>query len=218
MRTPLNAIMGFGSFLEDGCAGPLNDRQRDFVQKIMKGSDRMLLLVDDLLDFARMQAGTFFICLEEIDFSCLVKEAIASFEPTAAEKRIKIEADIDLPHFVRLDRHRIFQVLENLLANALKFTPEGGRIRVKAFLRDADLIVEVQDNGIGMEEEDVQKIFAPFRQLDMGLTRKAGGVGLGLSISRAIVEAHGGTLVAESPGPGMGSTFRFVIPASGASS
>ncbi|HBN09431.1 MAG TPA: hypothetical protein DD435_12545 [Cyanobacteria bacterium UBA8530] len=218
LRTPLNAIMGFGSFLEDGGAGEMSDRQRDFVEKILKSSDRMLALVDDLLDFARMQAGTFFICPEETDFSGLAREAIASFEPAAAEKKVKLEAEIDVPRFARLDRQRIFQVLANLLANALKFTPEGGRIRVKAFLREGDLIVEVQDNGIGMAEEDVQRIFAPFIQLDMGLTRRAGGVGLGLSISRSIVEAHRGTLVAESPGPGLGSTFRLVVPIGEASS
>lgn len=212
LSTPLNAITGFGSILEDEIEGPLNEKQHRSVARLLRASERMLVLVNDLLDYARVQAGTFVVHPSETDYPSLIEEAIACFETMASEKALFIESEVSVSSPVCLDRQRIFQVLANLLANAVKFSPEGGRICVRAYREGRALVTEVSDQGLGIAPEDREKIFQPFKQLDMGLTRKAGGVGLGLSISRAIVEAHGGTLVAESPGLGKGATFRFTIP------
>lgn len=212
LRTPLNAVLGFGSFLEDELAGPLNEQQRDFVRKLLKGGERMLVLIDDLLDYARIQAGRFEISWGESDVPSLIEEIVDSFEPAAGEKKLRLFSEVEAEGTVCLDRRRIQQALANLLSNAIKFTPEGGEVRVRAFFEGKRLVVEVSDNGIGIREEDLPKLFNAFRQLDMSLTRRAGGVGLGLSISKAIVEGHRGSIEGSSPGPGKGSTFRFWIP------
>ncbi|MGE5706837.1 MAG: PAS domain-containing protein, partial [Bacteroidota bacterium] len=211
LRTPLNAVLGFGSFLQDELAGPLNEKQCEYVEKLLKGADRMLVLIDDLLDFTRMQSGKFGVTFAETDYPSLVAETVDSFQPNALERRIRLESEVRVSRPVCLDRRRIQQVIANLLANAVKFTPEGGVVRVTAWVEADRLITEVSDNGIGIAPEDLRKLFSPFKQLDMGLTRRAGGVGLGLSISKAIVEAHGGTIEARSEW-GKGSTFRFLIP------
>ena len=211
LRTPLNAVIGFGSLLEDGTAGDLTPQQHQFVDRILRGGDRMLVLIDDLLDFARLQAGKFDVIVNETDYPSLLEETVVSFLPAAEEKKLTLEFSAQVPHPVRLDRRRIQQVIANLVNNALKFTPDHGRIRVRAIIEGDRLVTEVSDNGIGISAEDLPKLFQPFKQLDMGMTRRAGGVGLGLSISKAIVEAHGGTINADSK-PGEGSTFRFCLP------
>ncbi|HBN09023.1 MAG TPA: hypothetical protein DD435_10375 [Cyanobacteria bacterium UBA8530] len=211
LRTPLNAVMGFGSLLEDEAAGPLNPKQRDFVTKMLKGADRMLVLIDDLLDFARMQTGKFGISVVGTDYASLIEETLGSFQSSADAKKLRLESEVYVPMPVCVDRRRVQQVIANLIANALKFTPEGGWVRVKACVIDDQLVTEVSDNGIGIPSEDLKKIFEPFKQLDMGVTRRTGGVGLGLSISKAIIEAHKGTFEVESE-IGKGSTFIFKLP------
>lgn len=217
LRTPLNAVMGFGSFLEDEVGGPLNAKQHEYVDKILKGADQMLVLIDDLLDFARMQAGRFGITVVETDYPTLVAETVEAFVPRGEAKKIRIESRVEVPQPVCLDRRRIQQVLSNLLSNAIKFTPEEGWVKVRAYLENGQLVTAVSDNGIGISPEDLPKLFHAFKQLDMGLTRRSGGVGLGLSISKAIVEAHGGTMEAESEVE-KGSTFIFRIPVNGTAS
>ena len=212
LRTPLNAIMGFGSFLEDEIGGSLNEKQHEYVEKLLKGSHRMLGLVDDLLDFASIQAGRFGVYPEETDYPSLVEEAVASLEPVARKKGIRIDREIRVEAPVCVDPRRMGQAISKLVSNAVKFTPEGGRVRLKAFLEGDRLITEVEDDGLGIAPEDIPSLFDPFKQVDMGLTRVAGGAGLSLGIVKAIVEAHGGTITVESPGPGKGSTFRFEIP------
>lgn len=211
LRTPLNAVLGFGSLLEDGIVGPLSDRQSEFVGKILNGADKMLTLIDDLLDYARMRAGKFDISLSETNFASLVDETVASFLPDAESRKIRVETAIAVTESVCVDRRRIQQVLANLLSNAIKFTAEGGKILIRAYAEDGKLITEVADNGIGIAPEDLPKIFTPFKQLDMGLTRKVGGVGLGLSISKALIEAHSGKMSVRSE-IGKGSVFCFEIP------
>lgn len=212
LRTPLNAIIGFGSLLEDGVAGPLSPLQRDYISKVLKGSDRMLILIDDLLDFARIQAGGFKITPEETDYEALVDETLEAFAPAADEKSITLEKDLQVRQPVNLDRRRIQQVISNLIANSLKFTSKEGEVRIKAWISGDRLVTEVCDNGHGIAPENISKLFVPFQQLDMSLTRKVGGVGLGLSISKSIVEAHGGTIRAMSEGLGKGTTIRFELP------
>jgi signal transduction histidine kinase len=170
-----------------------------------------LVLIDDLLDYARMQAGKFSVSPSPTDFPSLVEEIVASFQPDALSKQIQIDSSVEVTVPVCLDRRRILQVIANLLSNAIKFTPNGGKVQLSACVKDDQLVTEVSDSGFGIAAEDLPKLFAPFKQLDTGLTRRVGGVGLGLSISKAIVNAHGGTIEAQS-GPGKGSAFTFRIP------
>lgn len=213
LRTPLNAITGFGSILEDEVAGPLSPEQHEFVAKLLNSSEKMLALVNDLLDFAKIRAGRFEISPSEVDYPTLVEEAVSLLTPQIQAKGQSLEVALALPepHLV-IDGNRIQQVLLNLLTNAHKFTPRGGTIRLKSYLSGNDLVTEISDDGIGIAKQDLEKLFQPFLQLEGGLTRKPGGTGLGLSISKGIVEAHGGTILATSPGLGKGSTFSFTLP------
>ncbi len=212
LRSPLNAILGFASVLDDEVLGPLNDQQHASLSKLIKGADRLLLLINDLLDFAKIRAGRFTISPEETSYDSLVAEAVESMAPLAKAKKLSIDTEVRVPQKVIIDPRYITQVLVNLLSNSIKFTPPEGKIHIRAFVRGEDLVTEVQDTGIGIKSEDLSRLFSPFQQLEAGLAYKVGGTGLGLSISKGIVEAHGGTITADSPGPGKGSTFWFRIP------
>jgi PAS domain S-box-containing protein len=212
LRTPLNAITGFGSILDDGLAGPLSPVQHDYLKKMLSGAETLSHLVNDLLDMSTIQAGRFQLRLTLVSLPEVVAETVANLAPLADRKhqRIVNEVPDDLPDLVG-DGARIGQVLTHLLGNAIKFTPENGCIRVRACLDDGGVRCEVADSGIGIAPEDQPKLFRRFEQLDMSATRRAGGTGLGLHISKTIVEAHGGVVGVESE-LGVGSTFWFRIP------
>lgn len=211
LRTPLNFIMGFGSLLQDEIGGPLSFQQLEFVSKMLEGADRMLGLVNDLLDIAKIQAGKLSVCPSSSDYSVLVADTLASLRPLADRKRLYLEANIQSPLMLVLDVQRICQVLTNLVSNAIKFTPDGGRITVKAFQHRDEVITQVIDTGRGIPSEEIPHLFTRFRQLDMSSTREQGGTGLGLAISKAIVEAHEGAIGVLSA-PGEGATFWFSLP------
>ncbi|MFN3432236.1 MAG: PAS domain S-box protein, partial [Candidatus Sericytochromatia bacterium] len=214
LRTPLTSILGFAEFLEDELGGPLTDDQRQYVLEIVAGTRRLERLVDDLLDFARIEAGTFKLKCQQADLGEKVREVVASLTPQAQKARLDLSLALsggELP--VGMDPHRVGQVLINLLNNAIKFTPAGGSIRVRVAPQEtqgeAAYRIEVADTGTGIAPGDRQKLFKRFSQLD-NASRK-GGSGLGLSISKVLVEAHGGQIGVESE-PGMGSTFWFTLP------
>jgi len=211
LRTPLNFITGFASTLDDEVYGPLTQDQHTAVSRILNGADRMLLLVDDLLDFAKLQAGKFELSPEPTPYAALVEDAVALMQPLAQQKGIRLSAQVDVPQSPTVDGSRLTQVLTNLISNALKFTESSGEVCVVAAVRDGWLVTEVRDSGCGIAEDDIPRLFQPFQQLDMGSTRKAGGTGLGLVITEALIEAHGGTISVESK-VGAGSTFRFQLP------
>ncbi len=215
LRTPLNFIMGFGSILEDEVPGPLNPQQKDYLGKMLNGVDRMLLLVNDLLDFAKIQSGKLDLMPAREDFVPLAEEVRATLTPLADQKGLSLSTDLPESLELTMDGSRIVQVLTNLVGNAIKFTLPGGTIVLKARRDDDDLLVEVVDTGIGIAPEDLPKLFTRFRQLDMSSTRQVGGTGLGLSISKAIVEGHGGRIGVRSE-KGRGSTFWFRLPLDGA--
>jgi PAS domain S-box-containing protein len=213
LRSPLNAITGFGSILDDEVLGPLNERQHESLDKLLKSSERMLSLINDLLDFAWIRAGKFDISPVETEYPPLVDEVVTGLCALAYAKNLELETEIDVPVKVMIDPQRIAQVLTNLVSNSIKFTPLGGRILIRAFIEKNQLVTEVRDTGVGIEPRELSQLFTPFKQLEAGLAQRAGS-GLGLSISKGIVEAHGGTISAESPGLGMGATFRFKLPLS----
>ncbi|MNS30902.1 Non-motile and phage-resistance protein [compost metagenome] len=204
--------MGFGSILADGLLGPLNPHQQDCLVKLLGGADRLLGLVDDVLNMSQIQAGTFQLMPAPMRFSEVAASVVASLEPLATTKhqRLVEAVDSDLPPMTA-DAQRVTQVLTNLIGNAVKFTPEGGTITVTAGLEGDRLHCRVADTGPGISDADQARLFTPFTQLDMSHTRAAGGVGLGLSICRALVEAHGGAIGVEST-LGAGATFWFTLP------
>jgi signal transduction histidine kinase len=211
LRTPLNFITGFASILDDEVVGPLSDEQHECLGKILNGSERMLGLVNDLLDFAKIQAEKFLLDVRPLDYAALVEDMAGSLQALAGPRRIALVTEVAVADPVPLDGVRVGQVLTNLISNAIKFTPEGGEIRVRAWVDGDCLITEVADNGIGIAPENLSKVFEKFKQLDMSATRQVGGTGLGLAITKALVEAHGGTIVVTSE-PQVGSTFRFSLP------
>lgn len=214
LRTPLNFIMGFGSILQDEVAGPLEPKQHEYLEKMLNGADRMLILVNDLLDLAKIQAGKLDLLPQKADFVPVAEEAYTNLKPLSDQKGLELSTELPEKLELIMDGPRILQVLMNLLGNAIKFTPAGGKILLRGRFEDDALLVEIVDTGIGIAAEDLPKLFTRFRQLDMSSTRQAGGTGLGLSISKAIVESHGGQIGVRSA-KGKGSTFWFRLPRQG---
>jgi PAS domain S-box-containing protein len=214
LRSPINAMIGFGTILEDEISGPLNASQHKAVKRILTSAETQLALIEDLLVVSRVQAGRFSVTLEPTDFSAVVATALENLAP-GTKKRLTIVNDVpaDLP-LVPGDVQRLGQVVTNLVGNAVKFTPEGGTITVRARLAGDRLRVEVTDTGIGISKEDQTKLFKRFGQIDAAREAAHHGTGLGLSIVKAIVDAHGGEAGVESE-PGHGSTFWFTLPLAG---
>ncbi|MDB5096536.1 MAG: multi-sensor hybrid histidine kinase [Cyanobacteria bacterium RYN_339] len=211
LRTPLNFIMGFTSLLADEVQGPVNAGQLEALEKILMGTDRMLRLVDELLDFARLQTGKFRLDPIATDLNDVVREVVTAMAPAAAHKGIRLVTDVQVPGRLMLDGPRLGQVLFNLVDNAIKFTPAQGAITLRAWMQADVLHLEVSDTGRGIAVENLARIFRRFEQVDMSNTRAANGVGLGLSIVKALVEAHGGQLEVKSD-VGRGATFRIALP------
>ena len=213
LRTPLSTIVGYAEFLEDGLAGPLNSEQANYLGEIQAGARRLTLLVDDLLDVARIDAGTFHLELRDVDLREKVDQALRSLVPQARAKRIRVDANLPATcAVVLMDPARIEQVLLILIGNAIKFTPIDGKVLVNVNRTDQAVEVAVQDTGIGIPASQLSRVFDKFYQVDPSTTRDFGGAGLGLYISRAIVEAHGGHISVQSQ-EGQGSRFAFDLPA-----
>lgn len=214
LRTPLNAILGFGSLLADGAMGELSPAQAHGVERMLEGADDLLALIDDLLDMSRIQAGRLRLVPEPMSLTAVGQGVLARLAPLAAAKGLSLAARLpeDLPP-LEADPQRVGQMLTNLISNAIKFTPPGGRIEVRASMGPEDVRCEVSDTGIGIAEANLPRLFQRFGQLDSSNTRAAGGTGLGLSIVKALATAHGGAVGVRSA-PGQGSTFWFTLPLS----
>jgi PAS domain S-box-containing protein len=211
LRTPINAIMGFASVLDDEVMGPLTASQHDYMGKILDGSDRLLALINDLLDMSRIQAGKFAISPGEVDLPALCHDALGALQPIADQHGVALTLSAPAVPLVQADRQRIEQVVTNLVSNAIKFTAAGGTVGIRIVDRDGIVRVEVEDTGIGISEEHQVRIFDAFTQVDMSNTRRSGGAGLGLAIAKSLVEAHGGRIGVRST-LGAGSTFWFSLP------
>jgi PAS domain S-box-containing protein len=213
LRTPLHSIRGFARLLLDGRVDK-PETLREFLTIIDDQSELLTALVNDLLDVAKIEAGRMEMRKEPLSLHDLVTNTAVEFGPTAEEKALTIEADLptDLPT-IEGDREQLGRVLTNLVGNAIKFSDVPGEITIAARADGPEVVVSVQDQGIGIPEEALPHLFERFYQVDSSSTRERGGTGLGLHISKQIVEAHGGRIWVESK-VGEGSTFSFAIPAS----
>jgi signal transduction histidine kinase len=212
LRTPLNAIIGFSEVLLERLFGELNEKQDDYLKDIHSSGKHLLSLINDILDLSKVEAGRMELDLATFDLPSAISNAMTLIRERAQRHGIKLGLDTDpeLGETVA-DERKFKQILLNLLTNAVKFTPDGGRIDVRA-RRDADnVIVAVQDTGIGIAPEDQAAVFEEFRQVGRHYTNKQEGTGLGLALTRKFVELHGGRIWVESE-PGKGSTFTFTIP------
>jgi PAS domain S-box-containing protein len=211
IRTPLTSIGGFAAAIADGTAATPEQRTRG-AALIVREVERLNRLVDDLLDLSRIESGAVELKVGEVDVGELIRAAAEAFEAQAREKRIHVELDLahDLPA-VRADSDRVYQVLANLLSNALRFNRADGKIAIAAWEADGQVRVEVQDTGPGIAAEQLPNIWERFHRADSSRARDEGGTGLGLAIVRSIVRAHGGEVQADSE-VGKGSTFSFTLP------
>jgi signal transduction histidine kinase len=212
LRTPLNAIIGFSEVLLERMFGELNDKQDDYLKDIHSSGKHLLSLINDILDLSKIEAGRMELDLETFDVPAAIGNALTLVRERAQRHGIALGQDV-APEVAetRADERKFKQILLNLLTNAVKFTPDGGRVDVRARVADGVLEVAVADTGIGIAPEDQAAVFEEFRQVGRHYTNKQEGTGLGLALTKRFVELHGGVLTLESA-PGQGSTFTFTLP------
>jgi signal transduction histidine kinase len=209
LRTPLNAVLGFSDLLKDERYGPLNERQRRYVNHIHVGGQHLLRLINDILDLSKIQAGRLQLAIESVQVNSTLSEVADALRPLAEKKSQTLIQHTTTDLSVRADATRFKQILMNLLGNAIKFTPDGGKIELGAHQLGAVVRVEVRDTGPGIPLNDQQRIFESFYRLERS-DELLEGTGLGLAITRRLVELHGGRLGLESQ-PGSGSCFYFTL-------
>jgi len=210
LRTPLTAIKGFMEGLIDGVLPATPETY----QQIHAEADRLNHLVDDLQELSRVESRAYELDLHPLDVSSLMRTVTKRLRPQAESKHVLLDVELtpDLPP-VLVDEDRAIQVLTNLTGNALQYTSENGAVTLSAKRINNDVQISVRDTGLGIPPEHLQHIFDRFYRVDKSRSRHAGGgSGIGLTIARALVEAHGGRIWAESAGEGQGSTFSFVLP------
>ena len=214
LRTPVTPIQGYVDVLLSGQLGELNPQQKEALLTIKKQSKRLLDLIDSVLDITRVEYGKpIEIKKEPVLINVLITEIVEGLKYQFQEKDIKLETDLSSEiETICADEAKIARVISNLLGNALKFTPKKGKVGIKTSKVGEEIKIEVWDSGIGLEKENLEKIFDKFFQVDSSYTRAAGGIGMGLAIAKEIVEAHKGKIWAESEGLGKGSRFIFTLP------
>jgi signal transduction histidine kinase len=211
LRTPLTSIRGYLDLVLDGQVDDLTEEQLRYLSIVDRNAGRLLRVVDDLLFAAQVGAGKIALESGATDLDELVREAVEAARPVAAEHEVELMFDADGPAELVGDRARLAQIFDNLIANAIKFTPPGGQVEVRTFLAGDSAVVEVADTGIGISAEDQERLFQRFFRAESAILRAIDGTGLGLAIVKAIVDAHGGELAVESIA-GQGTTFRIGLP------
>ncbi len=230
LNTPMTPLRLQLHLLESGRLGDLSDRQKHAVEVLQRNVERLSMLIQDVLDVARLESGKLKMVQEPLRISGVVQEAMDTFDQAIAKAQLDVGVDVDGTAQVQGDRNRLVQVLVNLVSNAVKFSPEGGRLRVEARVDpDADpgadphagpdagveageVVVRVTDDGPGLEPEQIANLFQPFSQVHDQRQTNVPGTGLGLYICKGIIEQHGGTIGVESEGTGKGATFWFRLP------
>jgi PAS domain S-box-containing protein len=228
LRTPLNHIIGFTELVVDKKYGNLNKTQEEYLTDVLDSSNHLLALINDILDLSKVEAGKFELEPSDINLKLLLKNSLGMIGESAMKHSIRLSIHMNgIPETITADERKLKQVLYNLLSNAAKFTPDGGEVCLMAgrvtgselhVLYNTQqaaaefIAISVSDSGIGIKGEDLERIFTFFEQLDSSTSRKYPGTGLGLSLTKSLIEAHGGRIWAESKGEGEGSTFRFILP------
>jgi signal transduction histidine kinase len=211
LRTPLNAIIGFSEVLSDRMFGEINDKQAEYLSDILESGRHLLSLINDILDLSKIEAGRMELETTDFDLPSAIESTLMLVRERAHRRAITLERTIDERlGVVRADERKVKQVLLNLLSNALKFTPEGGQIAVRAGMHNDEAEISVTDTGVGIAPEDQAAVFEEFRQVGAA-AKKVEGTGLGLAISRKFIELHGGRIWVNSH-VGSGSTFSFTLP------
>jgi len=213
LRTPMAAIKGYIQMLLKQTLGEVNKDQESALEVILRNTDRLDHLVQDILDISRLESGTMKFVPEKTDISKMIKESLQTMQYTAEMKNIKINTELgkNIP-VLTIDQERIKQVITNLVDNAIKFSPSNSTVMIRAKKDKNDVLVEVQDFGRGIPKNKQKKIFERFYQVESGMDRKFGGVGLGLAISQGVVKSHGGNIWVDNSTKGKGSTFKFNLP------
>jgi two-component system, NarL family, sensor histidine kinase BarA len=221
LRTPLTSIIGYAEMLAEGLAGALSNEQRDYVQTILGKADQLLGLISAVLDAQAIEAGQLSLDRMPVALAQVARSEVSSFTASAHKRGIVIAVDAEVDGVILGDRKKLRQIVSSLLSNAIKFTPDRGRVEVA--IRTGPLVpgepassagvhLVVTDSGIGISRQLVPQIFEPFYQVDSSSTRAFGGSGVGLTLVKAYVEAHGGSIWVDSD-PGAGATFMAIFPA-----
>jgi two-component system CheB/CheR fusion protein len=215
LRTPLNSINGFSEVLYDETFGPLNEKQKKYVNNVLTSGKHLLLLINQILDMAKVEAGKMKLSLSSLPMKTLLNDISMLVADMVSKKKIEMSLEIaeGLPN-IEADELKVKEIIYNLFSNAVKFTPEGGKIGMRASARKADSEIEVVvwDTGVGIAPENMEKIFEGFFRVDTPYSRVTEGTGLGLPLSKKLVELHGGKLFVESEGLDRGTLVRFTLP------
>jgi len=213
LRTPLNSINGFSEVLYDETFGPLNDKQKQYVNNVLTSGKHLLLLINQILDMAKVEAGKMTLALSILPMKSLLNELSMLVADMVSKKKIEMSLEIaeDLPD-IEADELKVKEIIYNLLSNAVKFTPNGGRIGMRAKKAGSAVEIVVWDTGVGIASENIGKIFEGFFRVDTPYSRVTEGTGLGLPLSKKLVELHGGNFSVESEGLNKGTKVRFTLP------
>jgi two-component system CheB/CheR fusion protein len=213
LRTPLNSINGFSEVLSDETFGPLNEKQKKYVNNVLTSGKHLLLLINQILDMAKVEAGKMNLAVSSLPMKSLLNEISMLTADMVSKKKIVMLLEIteDLPS-IEADELKVKQIIYNLLSNAVKFTPDGGKIGMRAKKVDSEIEVVVWDTGVGIALENMEKIFEGFFRVDTPYSRVTEGTGLGLPLSKKLVELHGGKFFVESAGLNKGVSVRFTLP------
>jgi two-component system CheB/CheR fusion protein len=213
LRTPLNSIIGFSEVLYDETFGSLNEKQKKYVNNVLTSGKHLLLLINQILDMAKVESGKMKLVLSNFPMKNLLNEISLLVADMVSKKKIEMLLEIaaDLPD-IEADELKVKEIIYNLLSNAVKFTPEGGKIGMRARKTDSEIEVVVWDTGEGIAAENMEKIFEGFFRVDTPYSRVTEGTGLGLPLSKKLVELHGGKLTVESEGLNKGTSVKFTLP------
>jgi two-component system CheB/CheR fusion protein len=213
LRTPLNSINGFSEVLYDETFGPLNEKQKQYVNNVLTSGKHLLLLINQILDMAKVEAGKMKLSLSNLPMKTLLNDISMLVADMVSKKKIEMVLEIaaDTPN-IEADELKVKEIIYNLLSNAVKFTPDGGKIGMRSKKIGSEIEVVVWDTGVGIATENMGKIFEGFFRVDTPYSRVTEGTGLGLPLSRKLVELHGGKLSVESAGLNKGTSVRFTLP------
>lgn len=211
LRTPLNAIIGFSEIMISEVSGQMTNKNREYAGHIHGSGHHLLSLINDLLDFAKLDANAMTLSLEDLDVRQIAQEAIDIIQPQAAKAGVHAMLEIGGRIILNCDARRMLQIFLNLLSNAVKFTNEGGRATLRAKEADGAILIEVEDTGIGMGPDEILRALTRFGQVDSVMTRRSAGTGLGLPLVKQLVELHGGRLTLSSE-KGVGTKVVLSFP------